>query len=278
MPHGDGFLEEPPTDVEIAPRERRVRLLPLSGKTPGAVRDLAQRYLTWLDDRSDLLDPRDDHAWLALSDMAWTAGAGRSHFQHRVALPFRDAAELRKGLSSLVSSEELDHQSPAPATVRTAFIYSGVDGQWRGRSRQLYESEPVFRSVLDRCEEVASRELGASLLEVLLGEGPSEGDQVVGAAVYALEAGLTVLLKSAGVHPSAVHGRGPGEVAAAFASGALSLEDGLRLLFSMNPGRVTPDRIATGSPSAAWLSNVTGRVVRPTDNLDEAFWRTGDEP
>ena len=36
---------------------RRARLLPLSAKTDEALAELADRYLTWLDERSDFLDP-----------------------------------------------------------------------------------------------------------------------------------------------------------------------------------------------------------------------------
>ncbi len=77
------------------PGERSARLLPLSGKSDDALRDLAKRYLAWLDDE----EGRTTDA--ALADMAWTASVGRSHFPHRAGLVFADAEELRSGLSAL---------------------------------------------------------------------------------------------------------------------------------------------------------------------------------
>ena len=57
-------------DVEIEPR--RTRLLALSGKSDDALRDLAQSYVTWLEQV-----PGDAEAAApVLSDMAWTAGVG----------------------------------------------------------------------------------------------------------------------------------------------------------------------------------------------------------
>ncbi len=258
-------------EQQTGPGERRVRLLPMSGKTLGAMSDLAQRYLSWLEERAELFDRNNEEAWTTLSNMAWSAGTGRSHFDHRRALPFRDAVELKQGLASLVPMEGADDQSPPTASVRTAFVYWGGPGQTGGLGRELYETEPVFRAVLDRCDEVAKEELGAPLLGALFGDGPPNGEQEE-AAAYALGAGLTVLLKGAGVQPSVVYGQGAGEVAAAFASGVVSLEDGLRLLLSIKRGETSLDPIEATVPSIAWFSNGAGRVIRASDKLDKAFW------
>ena len=39
--------------------------------------------------------------------MAWTSSTGRSHFDHRAALVFRDAAELRARLEALAEESDL---------------------------------------------------------------------------------------------------------------------------------------------------------------------------
>ena len=83
--------------------------------------------------------------------MAWTAGVGRSHFDHRTGLAFTDADSLRAGLAAL--AEDGEGSEPRAAT-RVAFVYTGQGSQWAGMGRDLYESEPVARAVLDRCEEV----------------------------------------------------------------------------------------------------------------------------
>ena len=59
--------------------ERKTRFLPLSGKTGGALADLAGQYISWLDERGEAP---------GLDDMAWTAGLGRSHFDRRAGVVF----------------------------------------------------------------------------------------------------------------------------------------------------------------------------------------------
>ena len=80
-----------------ATRNGAHRVLPLSGKTPGALQELAGRYREWLTEDSPLSD--------LLSDMAWTAGVGRSHFGHRAGLVFGDADSLREQLEAVESGE-----------------------------------------------------------------------------------------------------------------------------------------------------------------------------
>ena len=86
-----------------ASSERKTRVLPLAGKSEGALNDLARRYLSWLDDRAKEL--ASDDAWEpALADMAWTAGVGRSHFEHRAGVVFDDVGSLKTRLSELVGA------------------------------------------------------------------------------------------------------------------------------------------------------------------------------
>ena len=61
--------------------EREWRLLPLSGTTDKALRDLASGYTDWLDDGIEASD--------SLADMAWTASVGRDHFPHRAGVAFK---------------------------------------------------------------------------------------------------------------------------------------------------------------------------------------------
>ena len=208
---------------------RQTRLLPLSGKSEGALRELAKRYLSWLDERAEEL-ALEDAAWEPLlSDMSWTAGVGRSHFDHRASMVFRDAKSLQKRLSVLVESGP--DVKPRVAT-KVAFVYTGQGSQWVGMGRTLYESEPVARAILDRCEAVFQDERGASLLDVMFGRPGAEGDLNDTAweqpALYALECALTGLWLRVGIRPSVVLGHSVGELAAAQAAGVFSLEDGMR--------------------------------------------------
>ncbi len=116
------------TQSDRAADRSTVRLLPLSAKTPDALRELADRYLRWLDDRASelseagaatnsLLSETGALTDSLLSDMAWTASTGRRHFPERAALLFVDVDSLRRQLRALVEDEEPEDLLPEPATA-----------------------------------------------------------------------------------------------------------------------------------------------------------------
>ena len=246
----------PPSDGKL--RERGTRVLPLSTKTPGALRELAGRYLEWLDEAG-----AEDSTGSRLPDLAWTAGTGRSHFEHRSAVVFSDAASLTEQLRGLADAG--DGAEPGIKT-KVAFAYTGQGSQWSGMGEALYEHEPVARAVLDRCEAAFREARGASLLNVMFGRGAGGADLGDTAweqpALYALECALTALWASVGIRPDVVMGHSVGEIAAAQAAGVFSLEDGMRfaeargaLLSATSPGAMAAafapaERVAAAV--AAW--------------------------
>ena len=213
--------------VSVASRDgedaatRRARLLPLSAKTEEALHETAGKYLARL--------ARGEPA--SLADMAWTASTGRSHFDFRAGVVFRDADSLRERLAAVAEPDERQFQAAVPRR-KIAFAYTGQASQWVGMGQALYDTEPVFRAVLDRCDALLREDRDASLLDVMFGRGDSPGDlddpMWKQPSIYTLECGLTALWNSVGVRPDVVFGHSLGEIAAAQAAGVFSLEDGLR--------------------------------------------------
>ena len=220
--------DSPPADEEFAARP--TRFLPMSGKSDGALRDLARRYLSWLDEGAAALSADGVASGPLLSDASWTAGVGRSHFDHRAGVVFHDAGSLRERLSELAES---DAGVEPRETGKVAFVYTGQGSQWVGMGKALYETEPVARAVMDRCETVFRDVRGESLLDVMFGRPGGTGDLGDTAweqpALYALGCALTALWASVGVRPDLVLGHSVGEIAAAHTAGVFSLEDGMRL-------------------------------------------------
>ena len=254
---------------------RGTRLLPLSAKSDEALRALAGRYLAWIEERKSALAGEGEACDPALSDMAWTAGVGRSHFDHRAAVVFGDAESLRDGLRARA---EADGRPGAPETAaKLAFAYPGQGTGWVGMGEALYASEPVVRAILDRCEEVLGETRGASLLDVMFGRSAPAGDlddpRWMRPAVYALECALTALWSSVGLRPSVAVGHGLGELAAAQAAGVFGLDDGLRLAATLDDDGAAPEGVAMGPPSLTLVSGGSGREVAPDAARDAAYWR-----
>ncbi len=211
------------------PSQRTTRILPLSGKSEPALKDLARAYLSWLEEQEESVSS-ESAAWgTVLSDMAWTASVGRSHLDCRTGAVFHDITSLRKRLETLAESGP---STPARAPAKVAFVYTGQGSQWLGMGQDLYDSEPVARAVMERCDEVFRDIRGVSLLDVMFGRPGAEGDLSDTAweqpALYALECALTALWSSVGVQPDVVLGHSVGEIAAAQAAGVFTLEDGMR--------------------------------------------------
>ena len=254
-------LPLPEQDVRL----RRTRLLPLSGKSDNALREIAKRYVSWLDERAGDLSSEGAAPSPMLSDLAWTAGVGRSHFEHRAGVVFHDAGSLRERLSVLAEGVEI--VNPRTAT-KVAFAYTGQGSQWAGMGHALYESEPVVRAVLDRCDEVLREVRGASLLDVMFGRAGGKGELNDTAweqpALYALECALTALWASVGIRPVVVLGHSIGELAAAQAADVFSLEDGMR--FACTRGELM-SKMEEGAMAAVFAP--AARVAEAMRELNE---------
>ena len=244
-----------PAQERFAPRV--TRLLPLSGRSDEALRELAGGYLSWLDERLG------DDGEEALADLAWTAAVGRSHFERRAGLVFDDADSLRAALRKL---RETDVIEVPRAAKKVAFAYTGQASQWPGMGAALYASEPAARAVLDRCDAVLAEDRGASLLDVMFGRPEATGElddpQWKQPAIYALECALTALWASLGVRPDVVVGHSLGEIAAAHAAGVFGLEEGLR--FAAARGE-----LIGALPGEGAMAAVFAPAARVTQALEE---------
>ncbi|KAI6710692.1 hypothetical protein PZA11_006639 [Diplocarpon coronariae] len=158
-----------------------------------------------------------------LPNLAYTLGQRRSHLAHKVAIPARGSAELIPALASNDTSSSRSVGEP-----RIGFIFTGQGAQWYAMGRELFDAYPIFAATMERIDRYLTK-LGAnfSLLDEL--SKGTESSKVSAAhisqpACTAVQLALTDLLKSWGIRPSAVTGHSSGEIGAAYAAGALSLE------------------------------------------------------
>ena len=222
----EGYPEAENDDGRKESLVLKTRLLPLSAKSDPALWELAQRYLSWLGQCSQDIRGIDDDD---LGDMAWTAGVGRNHFDHRAGVVFCDLESLQEGLQAV--AEGCQPFEPREAK-RAVFSYRGLDSGCAGMAKELFESELVARDVLERCD-VAFRELtGAKLLDSTsdgeAGQNGPESDARERAGLYGVQCALTAMWRSAGVQPISMSAQNGGQPAAAQAAGLVSLEEGMR--------------------------------------------------
>ncbi|AFZ56827.1 type I polyketide synthase [Anabaena cylindrica FACHB-243] len=207
--------------------ERPQHLLTLSAKSQTALQELAQKYEQFLATNSQV----------ALADVCFTSNTGRSHFEHRLAVVTESTTQLSEQLRTFANSQPSSVLLSQPETSKhrkIAFLFTGQGSQYPGMGRQLYETQPVFRRTLERCEQILRPYLEQPLLSVIYPESDSNSvlneTAYTQPALFALEYALFELWKSWGIVPDIVIGHSVGEYAAACAAGVFSLEDGLKLI------------------------------------------------
>ena len=164
-----------------------------------------------------------------LKDLAYTLNARRTVFDWRSSFVAVSAVDL----SDQMEAPQISRVPVARSEV--IFLFTGQGAQWAGMGRELVtESAPFKRSLLE--SERMLQTIGASwhLMEELFHEdqtsrlGQSELAQPVCTAV---QIGLVDHLAFLNISPTLVVGHSSGEIAAAYAAGALSHESALRVAF-----------------------------------------------
>jgi acyl transferase domain-containing protein/NAD(P)-dependent dehydrogenase (short-subunit alcohol dehydrogenase family)/acyl carrier protein len=224
--------EAPPSAEPKAGFERPAHLLSLSAKSTGALDRLVLRYI----------DHLQHHPGLSVGDLCYSANGGRQHQSHRLAIIGSDLSELQTSLSALRDNgsapEALQGESAGGGTAPVAFLFTGQGAQYIGMGKSLYQTQPVFRRTLDRCNELLRPYLDRSLLSVLYTSSDAETDAqellhqtaYTQPALFAIEYALCALWRSWGIEPGALMGHSVGEYVAACVAGVFSLEEGLMLI------------------------------------------------
>ena len=106
--------------------------------------------------------------------------------------------------------------------------------------RLLAESR-VFAKSLDTVDALLSPLLGKSVKDLLLNVTSEELQETAYSQplLFAIQVGVTEVLASLGVTPAAVVGHSVGDIAAAWACGALSLEDAVRVIHARSATQST---------------------------------------
>lgn len=217
--------EEAPGSNGVA--EPESVLLALSAASPEALRErLDSLREFWEEEQPKPLD------------LAHTANNRRTHHRFRWAKVVSRPSEM----VSLGDSARLENLKPV-------FVFPGQGTQWAGMGMELM-SEPVFRAVIERCQETIRQLGGWSLTEALQGE--LQETALAQPAIFAVQAGLVELWRSWGVEPAAVVGHSVGEVAAAYAAGVYTLEQATTVIF--HRGRCMEAASPKGRMLAAALS------------------------
>ncbi len=205
-----------PTEAAVGPR-----VFALSASSEEGVRAEAAALARWLT------------AGTSLDDLAHTLLTHRTHLSNRATVVAHDRASLTAALETVAAGESrpeiatgrpLDDLGPGPV-----WVFSGHGSQWEGMGRDLLADEPAFRAAIDEIAPVFVAEIGFSP-RAILEHGPLVDVDVIQPMIFAVQVGLTAVLRSRGLAPAAVIGHSVGEIAAAVAAGIFDAVTGARLV------------------------------------------------
>lgn len=210
--------------VEHDPLTRRTQsgacLLPISARTTDALREMINAHVAAAND-----------VGYSVRDTCYTAGARRTHHEHRIAIFGENLEDLQANLAVAATNEENESVvlgQPLAGERKIVFIAPGQGSQWTGMARELFAQEEVFRLAFQDCDDAIAAETGWTLADRMLGpDAKSHLVQidVIQPALFTLSVCLAALWRSWGIEPDAVVGHSMGEVAAAHIAGILSLKD-----------------------------------------------------
>ena len=258
------LAEPPPSEPEEA-ADSAPPMVPLilSAKSESALRMHASQY-------ADLVSGVSVEAFY---NIAYSALQHREYLEKRLVIEEGSPAEVETALRQYASGDlgPAVFEAALPENGDVAFIYSGNGSQWLGMGRTLLQESPLFAESIAEIDEAVEALAGFSLLDELRAdeaESRLDSTEVAQPLLFAIQVGVTRLLREMGCEPKFVAGHSVGEVAAAWAAGALDLEQAVRLICARSEAQALTrgsGRMAAVGLSEQAIQDLLGQFEEPLD-------------
>ncbi|RDW76877.1 putative Polyketide synthase (JCVI) [Aspergillus mulundensis] len=212
-----------------------------------------------------------------LADLAFTLGERREHLAQRA---FLLETEARESGSFHVGTAD------CKATPEVTFVFTGQGAQWPAMGKALIETFEGFRrsiEQLDRALEHLDRPPAWRLKDLLSkNSAPDEFNraELAQPLCCAVQIGLVNLLARWGIAPASVIGHSSGEIAAAYAAGAITAEDSI--IIAYHRGKILNKVTRKGGMAAVSLGReqvtpyLVDGVVIACENSQHSVTLSGD--
>jgi polyketide synthase 5 len=231
-------------------------LFPLSSTSAVELRRSAARMADWLR----------MHDEVTLPDLAYTLARRRVHRPVRTAVIASTRSQLVDALREIADGDILYSPAVGSDDQLPVWVFSEQGSQWAAMGAELLATEPVFAATVRHVEPLIARESGFSVTEAISAPRIVTGQDRIQPALFTMQVGLAATMRAHGLRPGAVIGYSLGEAAAAVVAGALSLEDGVRLVCrrSRLMARIAGSGAAASVelPAKQVLSELTSRGIK----------------
>ncbi len=162
------------------------------------------------------------------------AARRRDHHRHRLHVAGSDATELAAALAAAAAGEQPKQATSGLAVPagQVTFVYAGNGAQFLGMARDALQYSETFRTSLREADAQLMPVLGWSIEQRLGEDNPDylRHTDVAQPLLFGVQVGITEALRAAGVVAESCVGHSVGEIAAAWAAGALSLQTAGRIV------------------------------------------------
>ncbi|KAH7306034.1 polyketide synthase [Stachybotrys elegans] len=243
------------------------RLLLYSANSPESLKKMAQQYTAFAEANPN-----------KLSDLAYTLANHREHLPHR---SFAVATPESSGMAAAPTPPPKGGQTP-----NLVMVFTGQGAQWPQMGRELIKANTTFRDTIRSLDAHLSTLAPAGVFkleEELL--KPARTSRINEAELSqplctAIQIALVDSLASVGVTPAAVVGHSSGEIAAAYAAGAITAKSAIAIAYH----RGAMAKLATGKGAMAAVGMgwedaerfLVPGVVIACDNSPKSVTLSGD--
>ncbi|KAK3099657.1 hypothetical protein FSP39_007582 [Pinctada imbricata] len=163
-----------------------------------------------------------------LESLAYTSTVKRDHHRFRTFI-IADCAQ------NVLESNFASIQNPKPVSLKSpslTFVFCGVGTAWQGMCTEMLERFHVFAETVRDIDHFLRPLAKWSIFEIFAQGKPVIDDPMINhIAIFTCQIALVHLWRSFGVNPDFVIGQSVGEVAAAYTSEALSLEQAVTVIY-----------------------------------------------
>jgi acyl transferase domain-containing protein/NADPH:quinone reductase-like Zn-dependent oxidoreductase/acyl carrier protein len=159
----------------------------------------------------------------------------RDALKHRFAVDARSENAVFEAIEAHLSGKDtIGERGETPSSVgKIAFVFAGNGAQWAGMGVEAYRENRHFRQYFQSFSALFEYHLGEKLTDLIVADdlGSRLGDATIAQPLlFAVQASLSDCLSAYGIRPDVVFGHSVGEIAAAYASKALTAAEAVAIV------------------------------------------------
>ncbi|KAI9374619.1 ketoacyl-synt-domain-containing protein [Aspergillus egyptiacus] len=254
------FCREKPDPAQSSESVRPKYLLPVSARCEDALARKVEGIQGYLHTHPE-----------AVQDLAYTLGTRRSHHAHR---------------TFLVTGCSQPSPAPTPSFSAVSLVFGGQGAQWPGMGAELIAHFESFRADMRLMDDSLQRLQDPPTWRIEDELARREGSQIDKAEfaqplTTALQIGLVNLLRRWGLRPDySVVGHSNGEIAAAYAAGAIPMESAILISYFRGKAaslqKVKGSMAAVGMGRSQCLPYLVEGVVVACENGPQSITLSGE--